>query len=743
MPFARYSEFVHESSQPAICRSAIGYVYSNSSGRMLLVQHESDINQAFDQTLKSGKLQRLTFESGDFYCIPLLNESSTVEAVLGTTTDISDLPALLHRLHKPTRHFSEIVHNLPQIIMTARPSGIIDYVSRQWKNLLDHLGPSSPHASFFAAVVEEQKNAVVRLWEKGTASQVSFEFSVCLNTTRGNRWYLLSASPVFSHGKVLKWAISLADITADYYTRAALDLSRLRLVLLSEVGRIVGKEASFQQLAQQLAEALGTWSGSLAIVDFCYKTEKLGSACYGFSKAENINEITNALSNKSSADFLEKYPDLIVAPIRGTEFPLGHIAVQSSKKNEPEFFSDYEENNMLISEISSRIAAALENLLHRRHERHIANVLQQNMLPIALPQIPGMHFDLLYEPAESDLLVGGDWYDVFTLPSGRIVLSIGDVMGHGLNAAVIMGKLRQSIRSASYELNEPHTVLARANLTACAEIESIATTFVAFIDPFTLQIQYANAGHCPPVIVGANGKIERLQTDGPPLGVTLNAALQTYRSRLNMHEALVLYTDGLTESGSHFSDDSVLDAQLIEWAQLGFLENAKSLQRRIMGSKTRKDDAAMLILRVLTSESLQMTFEATSLDSTRARYAVERYLFTNKLSKDRVFEFTLAVAEAMNNASEHAYHSRGYVNVHLYRERNSIIAVVRDNGVWRKSVPSDRGRGILIMKQYSDEVHFSRTKKGTAVRLKIMLDQEDESNLAQDIPEAALSGGNF
>ncbi len=148
-------------------------------------------------------------------------------------------------------------------------------------------------------------------------------------------------------------------------------------------------------------------------------------------------------------------------------------------------------------------------------EHHASVAFQNAAMPKRLPAIPGVEFDAIYEPSGENILVGGDWYDVFRLPDGRVVVSVGDVIGNGLNAAVTMAAARQSIRGAAQVFPEPAAVLDAADRALRSDQpERIVTAFLGIFDPVTRAFSYASAGHPPPLLRDLNGLIRELAAVG-------------------------------------------------------------------------------------------------------------------------------------------------------------------------------------------------------------------------------------
>ena len=149
-----------------------------------------------------------------------------------------------------------------------------------------------------------------------------------------------------------------------------------------------------------------------------------------------------------------------------------------------------------LERFAQRCASAFVNASTREHERSIATTLQRALLPSALPSVDGLQFSAAYTPAERETMVGGDWYDAIALPNGEIFLSIGDVVGHGLEAATVMGNLRQAARGLAVQGHRPSSILAALNSLLLADhTDRLSTAYVAVIDSRTLAGEAASAGH--------------------------------------------------------------------------------------------------------------------------------------------------------------------------------------------------------------------------------------------------------
>ncbi|OAH12323.1 PP2C family protein-serine/threonine phosphatase [Streptomyces jeddahensis] len=235
-------------------------------------------------------------------------------------------------------------------------------------------------------------------------------------------------------------------------------------------------------------------------------------------------------------------------------------------------------------------------------EREVAVTLQEAML-----QAPDLarHQDVAvrYLPATGSLNVCGDWYDMVDLPGGRFAVAVGDVVGHGLEAAAVMGMLRSALSAAIRALERPAQALDVLGLYARSVEGALNTTAVqALVDPESRLIIYSNAGHLPPVLVHADGGCELLDraTDPPlavrPQHVPSPQATATY----GPGDTLVLYTDGLVERRGEDIDAGLarLAGVLGEGSRLDPGHLADSLLTRLGLAGGGRDDTALIIVRL-------------------------------------------------------------------------------------------------------------------------------------------------
>lgn len=218
----------------------------------------------------------------------------------------------------------------------------------------------------------------------------------------------------------------------------------------------------------------------------------------------------------------------------------------------------------VLTTVARMLAQALSRAGAAETERELTDGLQRTMLPTLGPEIPGMSVAARYVPTGGGLQVGGDWYDMIALPSGRFALVIGDVQGHDVRAAGLMGQLRIALRAYASEGHPPDAVLSRASRflhgvtndsTAHFADLRFATCLYVEVDPASGVLDIARAGHPDPVVRMADGTVlVRPTPGGLPLGIDPDADYPTTRLVLEPGETMLLCTDGLIETGGHDLD---------------------------------------------------------------------------------------------------------------------------------------------------------------------------------------------
>ncbi|MEU8956245.1 SpoIIE family protein phosphatase [Streptomyces sp. NPDC048518] len=264
-------------------------------------------------------------------------------------------------------------------------------------------------------------------------------------------------------------------------------------------------------------------------------------------------------------------------------------------------FSDADRN--LCIGLSGIVAQSLQRAMLFDEERDLAKSLQATMLPRGIPEVADTEVAVRYHAAWGGRDVGGDFYDVITLPRGRIGLVVGDVQGHDTHAAAIMGQLRIALRAFAGEGHPPATVLSRTSrFLAELDTERFATCTYAQFDPATGIVRAVRAGHLPPLVRHPDGRVGVPRVRGGlPLGLATEFGMEDYpevRLDLVPGETMVLYTDGLVEDAGLDLDTGMRNlAEVLRAGPDAAEDLADHLSNALWERWGTGDDVALLVLR--------------------------------------------------------------------------------------------------------------------------------------------------
>lgn len=256
---------------------------------------------------------------------------------------------------------------------------------------------------------------------------------------------------------------------------------------------------------------------------------------------------------------------------------------------------------------ADRAALAVQSIL-AREDRQAAIALQNSLLPGALPEVPGIDMAARYVAGSG--IVGGDWYDVFILPDGKLGFVVGDVAGSGLPAAVIMGRMRSALRAYVLETGDPAVALGRLDRKIqYFEASAMATVLYGVYAPESGELTISCAGHLPPVLVAPGGSTADVVSVKPdlPIGVIDDPARQSTVFTVPPGGLLCFYTDGLVERRDRALDDGIgqLAAALGSFAARRSATSRKApladdacavAMREMVGNEPARDDVAILTM---------------------------------------------------------------------------------------------------------------------------------------------------
>jgi serine phosphatase RsbU (regulator of sigma subunit)/anti-sigma regulatory factor (Ser/Thr protein kinase) len=379
----------------------------------------------------------------------------------------------------------------------------------------------------------------------------------------------------------------------------------------------------------------------------------------------------------------------------------------------------------LLQLVADRVALALRVRLSDR-SRVVIEAFQRTFLPEVLPFLPGLRFATRYLPAATAVGVGGDWFDTFVRPEGDIVLVIGDVAGHGLPAASLMGKMRNALRAHALMGGTALDILLRADEFHRHFGEGeLVTLLVGLLAQDLSTFRYVSAGHPPPLIIGPEGAA--FATDhgaNPPLGLPQAPSFVEEEVAMHPGTSVLLYTDGLIERR-----DESLDLGLerlrstAERVVNGTSPNdtiTDLLERVIEGPRPTDDVALMLLQRDATpATELEFAVDARARSLLMIRRALSRWLEDLEVPRAVSTEIVMGVHEAAANVVEHAYGpAGGTITITAKRDGDDVEVWIRDSGTWRGSSRGDRGNGLRLMRGLMDDVMVDTSATGTVVVLR-------------------------
>jgi serine phosphatase RsbU (regulator of sigma subunit)/anti-sigma regulatory factor (Ser/Thr protein kinase) len=382
-----------------------------------------------------------------------------------------------------------------------------------------------------------------------------------------------------------------------------------------------------------------------------------------------------------------------------------------------------------LTALSTLLGQTFERTLLYEAQHTLAQKLQQALLPRMLPQHAGVLTSTRYVPTNTGIELGGDWYDLINLPGGGIGAVIGDVQGHNISAAVVMGQLRSAVRAYAAEGHDPITVLHRTNrLLVDLDTDLFATCCCVWFDPNTGAAEIATAGHHVPLIRSADGRYHAQDLDtGIPMGIDADASYRAVELTLPPGTLLVLYTDGLVGAGEQRSDTArdVLEAALADSGN-----ELETLGDRLISNTVnrlaRADDTALLLLRYEGAPAEpQLHIRSFGIHRRdlqgvrRARLFLREWLHSCQLTPVSA-EAELLASEVVTNA---LVHGDSDVDINMRRYPEHIRVEVRDSDL-HLALPvepklaedeAEGGRGLVIVSAIASAWGNSPSGRGKTV----------------------------
>ena len=321
----------------------------------------------------------------------------------------------------------------------------------------------------------------------------------------------------------------------------------------------------------------------------------------------DLNYTRDTTSGREGLDLLDRVRthDHTLPVVVMTGWGSIETAVEAMRRGARSFVQKPWDDTILVEVVRREIdegqaSRSRDARLAREHDE--ARLIQRALLPSAMPDMPGCELSASWTPASG---IGGDCYDVLRFSDHRFAVSIADVVGKGLPAALLMSNLQAAVRAFATASAAPHDVCTSVNRLLCRNISSgkFVTFCYAVVDTRAAIVTYANAGHFPPVLVHADGRTERLASTGLVLGVASDWTYTVGSARLGAGDRLVCFTDGITEASSPSGDEFGED-RLIETIRRHRTGSADLLTRTIADTVNAwtggapQDDATLIVVAV-------------------------------------------------------------------------------------------------------------------------------------------------
>ncbi|MFZ0030691.1 MAG: SpoIIE family protein phosphatase [Candidatus Cybelea sp.] len=651
---------------------------------------------------------------------------------------------------------------IPQIAWTATSDGRIERFNQMWYEYvglrrsarpgLDHL-----EREWTAAIHRDDRRRNRLALLDGIAGGKAFTLELRLRRADGvARWFCVTVSPLdLAQKRATGWVAICTDI--DDYKRQG-----QQFAFIAKAGEVLAESLDLDATLERLLAIIVPEFGDWAAIDLFDEFDRLKTvaaihadprkmplvkrllgrynhdpkvepdiaAILRKNRTVMLREVSNELIEKAAApDLLQVIRALaprsaVTVPLRTRGRTIGSLVAYWSET--PRRYTD--EDLPLFEELTKRAAVAIENARLYEREREIAAEFQRAALPTSLPQVAGLRFSGIYIPANDRELIGGDWYDALRLSDGRIVVSIGDVAGTGLAAAVIMSSMRQVIRGVAQVYADPVAMLDAADRTLKTEHpETFVTAFVGVFDPVARTLSYASAGHPAPLVRDRDGVVTALDTTGLPLGLRVRG--ETAASTVLPESSLVVfYTDGLVEAEHDIIGGLHRLARATARPEIADSSNPADALYRAVLQNGNADDVVVLTLQLESTaerstyamarpRSRRWAFDTNDASAAHgARHSFVAALRDGGLRADRLDTAELVFGELLGNVVRYA---PGPIEIMFDWSDPIPVLHVLDRGpgfTLAPKLPSDllseRGRGLYIVWSLTDDFNVTERHDG-------------------------------
>ncbi len=589
------------------------------------------------------------------------------------------------------RQYRELADAIPQIVWSMDARGVPDYGNRHW---FAYTGVAAGDARSWKQLLHPDDIGLIDELGSETGGELVLPHEVRIRSATGAyRWHLVTLQPVRDDsGEIAKWIGIASDIEER---RLAEDRQRF----LSEVSLRLAESLDLDVTLGAFLDLLVPAHADVAVIFLSGDGE--GDAVR--SRVAVRPRGPSGEPDLAHAFRVARATARIAVPLVAGGAHLGTLHVGRVSER-----GDFTPGAVeMLGEAASRAAAAVVNARLYEREHRVADALQRASLPATLPSTAEVVFSGHYRPGASEALIGGDWYDAVRLEDGRFVISIGDVAGSGLAAAVIMANVRQIVRGVAQIYADPTLMLDAADRALRLEHpDHFVTAFVGVYDPVTSSLTFASAGH-PPAFLVSGGRATPLRGYGVPLGLRDNVQPPATTVAVPRPSHIVFYTDGLIESTHDIvAGERALIEALEAGAGAGVRDPSGTLVARLLGDGAQ-DDVAVLVVgfpdhSAAFEERLRWPVDVRDGPATvAARRDVMSCLDACEPTPDVRDACELVLAELIGNVVRHA---PGPAEIVLDLSQSYAVLHVVDRGAGFRHIArlpadpmSELGRGLFLI----------------------------------------------
>lgn len=519
----------------------------------------------------------------DFSWLPARGPDGDITGAVLVAVEVTGRTAAEEALRRSEERYRSLVQAGAQVVWVTTPAGQIAEDSPPWRAITGQSAQEYLCGGWLDAIHGDDRERVEREWLDCVSTGKTFDTGYRVRARSGGyRYYDVRAVPIERSGKIIEWVGANTDVTGQREAKEMqhrlteqLSAAALRTVRLQQATSMLAEAITVEQVVEVITEvgrsAIGAERSAVAMLD----SERLQlriislTGLPGAQASDLPLDLPSVLTEAVvlRRPLLLEDPDSLRAqfggradvsmflahsdeqawvglPLLSSGAPLGALRFAFAR---PRKISD--EERVFLEALAGQCALALERASMFEREHTTAETLQRSLLPDRLPTVPGVVLEARYLPVTRNMEIGGDWYDAFRLPDGRLAVAAGDVMGKGLTAAAGMGRVRNALRALALTDPRPAAVLAGLDrLFLATELdEQVTTVAYLVLDPSTGEGMAGSAGHLPVLLLSPDGPpaLDE-EAAGTPLGWA--SPRRQHAFTLPPGATAVLYSDGLVEN---------------------------------------------------------------------------------------------------------------------------------------------------------------------------------------------------